>query len=145
MAGLWSVRRRGPVRTVHGLSRRAPARVAVRPPVRSSPAIRRAIPWAVRGSARCTGSSGLGDTAAFIPAGGGPVREASSASRTVRASKPSGAPQACTESAQFRCAVVELAENNPPIVRWISFVTMQLEGVNGVLGERMGGAFVSYP
>src|SRR4051794_1597604 len=24
-----------------------------------------------RGSARCTGSSGLGDTAAFIPAGGG--------------------------------------------------------------------------
>ena len=37
----------------------------------------------LRGSARCTGSSGLGDTAAYIPAGGGPVREASSASRTV--------------------------------------------------------------
>ncbi|AYG81554.1 hypothetical protein DWB77_03705 [Streptomyces hundungensis] len=29
------------------------------------------------------GSSGLGDTAASIPAGGGPVREANSASRTV--------------------------------------------------------------
>ncbi|GAA5704267.1 hypothetical protein Save01_05103 [Streptomyces avermitilis] len=38
----------------------------------------------LRGSARCTGSSGLGDTAAYIPAGGGPVREANSASRTVR-------------------------------------------------------------
>lgn len=38
----------------------------------------------VRGSARCTGSSGLGDTVAYIPAGGGPVREANSASRTVR-------------------------------------------------------------
>lgn len=39
---------------------------------------------AVRGSARCTGSSGLGDTAAFIPAGGGTVREANSASRAAR-------------------------------------------------------------
>lgn len=38
----------------------------------------------VRGSARCTGSSGLGDTAAFIPAGGGPVREVKGTSRTVR-------------------------------------------------------------
>ncbi|GAA3819400.1 hypothetical protein GCM10023083_61010 [Streptomyces phyllanthi] len=38
----------------------------------------------VRGSARCTGSSGLGDTAAYIPAGGGTVRGANSASRTAR-------------------------------------------------------------
>lgn len=37
----------------------------------------------VRGSARCTGSGGLGDTVAYIPAGGGPVRGANSASRTV--------------------------------------------------------------
>lgn len=37
----------------------------------------------LRGSARCTGSSGLGDTAAYIPAGGGTVRGANSASRTM--------------------------------------------------------------
>lgn len=68
MAGLWSVRKCG---ARYGPSRRAPAHVAVRPAVRSSPAIGGAVPWVVRGSARCTGSSGLGDTAAYIPAGGG--------------------------------------------------------------------------
>lgn len=31
----------------------------------------------------CTGTSGLGDAAAFIPAGGGAVREVNGASRTV--------------------------------------------------------------
>ncbi|GGS59804.1 hypothetical protein GCM10010206_22300 [Streptomyces cinerochromogenes] len=113
MAGLWSVRQCGPVRTVHGLSPRAPARVAVRPSVRSSPATGGAVPWLLRGSARCTGSSGLGDTATFIPAGGGPVREAMPASRTVRACAPPRAPQSCTERAQTPDTVFYLAENRP--------------------------------
>lgn len=39
---------------------------------------------ALRGSARCTGSSGLGDSAAYIPAGGGTVRGAYSVPRTAR-------------------------------------------------------------
>ncbi len=58
-------------------------RVAVRLCVRSSPAMTRTVPLAMRGSARCAGVSGLGDTAASIPAGGGPVREANTASRAV--------------------------------------------------------------
>lgn len=57
--------------------------VAVRPAVRSGPAPGGALPWRMRGSARCTGSSGLGDTAAPIPAGGEPVREAHNVSRAV--------------------------------------------------------------
>jgi len=51
----------------------------------------------LRGSARCTGSSGLGDTAASIPAGGGSVREASSASRTVYRRWGAHGLAACTE------------------------------------------------
>ncbi len=73
------------VRTVATCSRC----VAVRPSVRPSPATAVALRWDLRGSARCTGSSGLGDTAASIPAGGGPVREAKSASRAAR--RPHGA------------------------------------------------------
>ncbi len=51
--------------------------VAVRPAVRSRPAVSEGLPWVLRGSAHCDGTSGLGDTAASFPAGGGPVREAS--------------------------------------------------------------------
>lgn len=58
--------------------------VAVRPAVRSRPAVSEGFPWVLRGSARCTGLSGLGDTAASFPAGGGPVREVNDTSRTVR-------------------------------------------------------------
>lgn len=58
--------------------------VAVRPAVRSRPAVSEAFPWVLRGSAHCTGPSGLGDTAASFPAGGGPVREVNDTSRTVR-------------------------------------------------------------
>lgn len=58
--------------------------VAVRPAVRSRPAVSEAFPWVLRGSAHCTELSGLGDTAASFPAGGGPVREVDDASRTVR-------------------------------------------------------------
>lgn len=36
-----------------------------------------------RGSARCTGSSGLGDAVTSFPAGGGTVREAVAVSRTA--------------------------------------------------------------
>jgi hypothetical protein len=89
MAGLWPVRRCGVSTEGGGPAAARPRRVAVRPSVRPSPATAGAVPWAVRGSARCTGSSGLGDTAAYIPAGGGSVREAGSASRTVR--RPGGA------------------------------------------------------
>ena len=49
-----------------------------------------------------TGSSGLGDTAAYIPAGGGPVREANSASRTVRC-----APGVCGGCASARRRLAE--------------------------------------
>ncbi len=39
----------------------------------------------VRGSAHCAlATGGLGDAAAYIPAGGGPVREANRASRIAR-------------------------------------------------------------
>lgn len=51
--------------------------VAMRPAVRSRPAVSEGLPWVLRGSAHCDGTSGLGDTAASFPAGGGPVREAS--------------------------------------------------------------------
>ncbi|GAA2437818.1 hypothetical protein GCM10010433_43240 [Streptomyces pulveraceus] len=59
-------------------------RVAVRPAVRSRRAVSEAFPWVLRGSAHCTRLSGLGDTAASFPAGGGPVREVNDASRTMR-------------------------------------------------------------
>lgn len=60
-----------------------PVCVAVRPCVRSVSVTARTFRWVLRGSARCTGSSGLGDAAASFPAGGGTVREANAASRTV--------------------------------------------------------------
>src|SRR5690349_19083328 len=110
MAGLWSVRKCRPIRTVHALSTPALARLALRLPVRSSPAIGGAVPWLLRGSARCAGSSGLGDTATFIPAGGGPVREATSASRTVRVSTPPRPAQACTERVHLPLRSAYLAE-----------------------------------
>ncbi len=59
-------------------------RVAVRPSVRSGPSRGGSASMVLRGSARWAGTSGLGDTAASFPAGGGPVREASSAFRTGR-------------------------------------------------------------
>lgn len=62
--------------------------VAVRPSVRSVSGFARTFRWVLRGSARWTESSGLGDAAASFPAGGGAVREADAASRTV---VPSGA------------------------------------------------------
>lgn len=64
--------------------------VAVRPAVRSGPVRTEALPWVLRGSARCTGHCGLGETAASFPAGGGPVREANCVSRTVRRTGVSG-------------------------------------------------------
>lgn len=65
--------------------------VAVRPAVRSGPAIGGTLVWVPRGSARCTGLSGLGETAAPFPAGGGPVREVRPTSRTVRGRVRQGA------------------------------------------------------
>lgn len=53
MAGLWPV-----LPAPRGA---CPARVAVRPCVRSSPPRTRRLTWRTRGSARCTGSSGLGE------------------------------------------------------------------------------------
>src|SRR5262245_15048170 len=114
MAGLWSVRECGPYTHRARPVAACPRRGVVRPPVRSSPAIGGGVPWLVRGSARCTGSSGLGDTATFIPAGGGPVREAMPASRTVRVrARARVLRKACTERAQVHAAVADLAENRP--------------------------------
>ncbi|GGJ43061.1 hypothetical protein GCM10010121_062850 [Streptomyces brasiliensis] len=98
----------------------------------------------MRGSARCTGSSGLGDTATYIPAGGGPVREAMPASRTVRVSCAARAlRRACTERAQACLRAADLAENRPRLDHAITPLTMGVEGAKGVLGERIGGAFAS--
>ncbi len=72
------------VAAVSARFRACPWRVAVRPAVRSRPVVSEGLPWVLRGSAHCLGTSGLGDTAASFPAGGGPVREAGDASRTVR-------------------------------------------------------------
>lgn len=63
-------------------------RVAVRPAVRSGPVRTEALAWVLRGSARRTGRCGLGETAVSFPAGGGQVREANCASRTVRRPRP---------------------------------------------------------
>ncbi|GAB1328850.1 hypothetical protein ACE1SV_31890 [Streptomyces sennicomposti] len=80
MAGLWSAREYGVCTQGGGV-----LPMCGRAPVRALYSGHRGSDSMVsRGSARCTGSSGLGDTAAYIPAGGGPVREANSASRTVR-------------------------------------------------------------
>ncbi len=80
------------------------------PTVRSASAVAGALPWKLRGSARCTGSSGLGDTAASFPAGGGTVRGAESASRTVTSrsghrgrARPSGARPSLAEYRACRC------------------------------------------
>lgn len=73
-----------PLRTLRGELPSCSCCVAVRPAVRCCPAVEGALPWVLRGSAHCTGLSGLGDTAASFPAGGGPVREANRVSRTVR-------------------------------------------------------------
>ncbi len=84
---------------------------------------------AVRGSARCTGTSGLGDTAASIPAGGGPVREANSASRTVRGR--SGAQSlygACTKRMHVHLRGIDLAENRPRSLWVITASTTDFEG-----------------
>lgn len=77
---------RCPVRYGLGGPRRAPSRgvqacswrVAVRPAVRSRPVPAGALAWVLRGSARCTGHSGLGEHRRLIPRrrrtgpGGGP-------------------------------------------------------------------------
>ncbi|GAA2901253.1 hypothetical protein GCM10010524_36430 [Streptomyces mexicanus] len=80
MAGLWPARKDAVCtdrRRVLPLCGRAPVRALSSGHPGSGSMV-------VRGSARCTGSSGLGDTAVSIPAGGGTVREANSASRTTR-------------------------------------------------------------
>jgi hypothetical protein len=57
-----------------------------------------------------TGSSGLGDAAAFIPAGGGPVREVMGASRTVQFRAPRAPLSALVPCCGAAWAVTELAK-----------------------------------
>lgn len=98
---------------------------------------------AVRGSARCTGSSGLGDTAAFIPAGGGAVREALPVSWLTRRRRGAGVHGACAKLFQHPLPARDLAKNRPRVRRRITPPTTEIEGARGVLGERNGGAFTS--
>src|SRR4051812_33091057 len=94
----------------------------------------------MRGSARCTGSSGLGDTAAYIPAGGGPARGANSVSRAVR-SPDGGRGVYGAYLNLFRCR--RFGGKSTPLVRAVSPPTTAVEGVLGVFRERFGGAFAS--
>jgi hypothetical protein len=95
---------------------------------------------AVRGSARCTGSSGLGDAAAYIPAGGGPVREAWPVSRTARRRVVR---RACTERVHHPLCGACLAKKSPLRLCGSGALTMALEGASGSQRARSGGAFAS--
>ncbi len=82
-----------------------------------------------------------GDTAAYIPAGGGPVREANSASRTVRGTKRCAGH---VRSVSEPVLVTPIWPKNAPCLpRSNTAPTTGVEGALGVLGERIGGAFAS--
>lgn len=103
-------------------------RVAVRPSVRAGRPAAGTFPWNLRGSARCTGSSGLGDTATSFPAGGGPVRGVSPTSRTVAIT--SATPRDRTVQRSVRSGRRAMSFADRPRVRRVSAESAPLRNVS---------------